>query len=164
MIEVVEKRPRGAGWKEVPPPVPPMPGTRHHSWWVNGPLVVGSALVDAELPGGDGAVGPQWQVSVSCDRRRPGRTELRRTLKAFGMAHAEEDNHHPGIARHYWLPVDPARRGLCECKVTETTIVEPDGYRWTNPTDGACRGCELTALTGKPCTLHRAALTTGGAE
>jgi hypothetical protein len=37
----------------------------------------------------------------------------------------------------------------------EATIVEADGYRYTNPHDPAeCRGCDFERLTGKPCPLH----------
>ena len=73
------------------------------------------------------------------------------------MLDAEQDNHHPGGACHFFQPVDPARRRDCECKVTEVVVTEPDGYQWTNPSDGPCRGCELGKLIpSKPCPLHPA--------
>ncbi|MDQ3276599.1 MAG: hypothetical protein M3Q39_16610 [Actinomycetota bacterium] len=53
------------------------------------------------------------------------------------------------------LPVDPDRRVDCECKLDEQTIVEADGYQWTTPADGPCRGCEFELTIGKPCTIHR---------
>lgn len=116
-----------------------------------------SSLIKAELPDRSG-IGLQWLVSVSrAAGRRPAPVDLRRALRAFGMQDAEEDNHHPGNARHFFLVVDPAHRVTCECKVDEETVVEPDGYRWQNSREpGACRGCELTAITGRPCPIHAA--------
>ncbi len=71
------------------------------------------------------------------------------------MVGAEEDNHHPGNARHFWRPLDPSHRVDCECKEDEVLVTDADGYRWTNPQDGEpCRGCDFESLTGKPCPLH----------
>ena len=126
-------------------------------------VVVLSAIEEAEYPDGSGQSGLQWHVSLTGrdDFFRPVRaTELQLDVvrRAFDMVEAEEDNHQPGKARNLWLPVDPARRVDCECKTTEVTITEPDGYQWTNPTDGTCRGCELErALPGRPCPIHTAA-------
>ena len=50
--------------------------------------------------------------------------------------------------------VDEAHRVGCECAEDERVVVEPDGYTWTTPHDGPCRGCELRVLTGKACPLH----------
>lgn len=132
------------------------------SVYERGPVRVISALEVAEYPDGSGESGPQWHVSISRGGRRPKPKEVARALRAFGLVGAEEDNHHPGNARHFWLPVDPGRRVDCECKVTEETIVEPDGYRWTNPRpgDGPCRGCEIGPLTGRPCPVHGTATLT----
>jgi hypothetical protein len=131
------------------------------SLWQNGTTFVLSTLVDAELPDRSGR-GLQWHLSVTRRKRgdlhrqpeRPEPEDVRRARRAFGLAETEEDNHHPGVARHFWMPVDPAKRVECECKTDETTVVEGDGYRWTNPKEGPCRGCELAALTGTPCTVH----------
>lgn len=153
-----EKRPSGAGWRELTRmPALPTP-TLAVSWWTDRVVVVCSALEDADYPTGQGS-GPQWHVSISLVSRtealaRPGRAEVRRVLKAFALVGAEEDNHHPGRARHFWRPVDPAQRVDCECKSTETLVTEGDGYRWTNPNDGPCRGCEIARLTNVPCSLH----------
>lgn len=144
-----ELRPKGTGWRE---------GVRirdvglvfHH-----GDITVISSLVDAEYPDGNGT-GPQWHVSLSFKGKRPKEHHVRRALRAFGMVGAEEDNHHPGVARHFWRPVDPTRRVDCQCKEDEDVIVEPDGYTWTNPNDGSpCRGCELQKLLPhRRCPLH----------
>jgi hypothetical protein len=125
------------------------------SRWTDGRIVVISALEMAESPV-DGTPVPQWHVSISSAGRRPKPHELRRALHAFGMVGTEEDNHHPGIARHFWLPVDPAHRTSCQCKVDEDVIVEPGDYAWTNPKlgEGECRGCEYQRLAGKPCPIH----------
>ena len=71
------------------------------------------------------------------------------------MVGTEEDNHHPGNARHFWLPLDPTKRVDCECKSDEAVITEPDGYQWTNPhNESECRGCASASLYGRPCPLH----------
>jgi hypothetical protein len=123
-----------------------------------GPLCVISGLEVAELPDGTGT-GPQWHVSVSRANGRPTDDDMRIVLRDFELVGAEEDNHHPGVARHFWMPVDPAHRVDCECKIEEETIVEPDGYRWTNPRagEGACRGCELELMVGQRCPIHATA-------
>lgn len=129
------------------------------SWsvWKRGGILVISALEDAEAPDGSKEVIPQWHLSMSAGPgKRCSDDDARATLACFWMSGAEEDNHHPGAARHYWMPLDPKRRVDCECKVDEVTITEPDGYRWTNPVDGDCRGCELSAATKgeRPCSIH----------
>jgi hypothetical protein len=125
-----------------------------------GHVVVVSSLDLASLPDGSGQEGLQWHVSISFNRKRVKDNLVRMVLREFGMVGAEEDNHHPGLARHFWIPVDPTRRVDCECKTTETVIVERDGYPWTNPTPDsgeACRGCEW-ARSGlgkaRPCSVH----------
>lgn len=59
------------------------------------------------------------------------------------------------------MPVDPARRVDCECKVTEQVVTDPDGYKWSTPTDEtACHGCDYERLMrsefgiDKPCPIH----------
>ena len=126
-----------------------------------GKLVVVSSLDMAALPDGSGETGPQWHVSLSLKAHRPKDNLVRAVLRDFDMVGAEEDNHHPGNARHFWIPCDPARRVDCECKATETVVVELDGYTWTNPTPESgegCRGCEWAAGLGrgKPCPVHGA--------
>lgn len=152
MTKPLMERLPGPGWARLPTP-PGLSGST--SAWSDGRAAVISSLVDAKAPDATEDIIPQWHISVTERGKRPSERVLRRALRAFGMSDAEEDNHHPGNARHFWLPVDPARRTGCECKVTETTEREPDGYTWTNPTDGPCRGCELERALGKPCPLHR---------
>lgn len=151
--ELREMRPReGANdWIELV--CPPSVEGLFKSAWVSGPLFAISSLVVADLPSGKG-LGLQWHLSVSHKGKRPTDKELRRALRAFGMVGAEEDNHHPGVARHFWRPVDVEHRVDCECKATEAVVVEPDGYRWTNPTDSECRGCQWAAAVGRVCPLH----------
>lgn len=151
--EARELRPRGAGWVEDREAARVVRGTVAVSVWRSGSLSVVSSLVLADLPRG-GGVGPQWHVSVSDGGARPRRDSVRRALAAFKMLGAEEDNHLPGRARHFWRPLDPAERIDCECKVTEVAVVEPDGHRWSNRREGPCRGCEGTVFTGIPCPLH----------
>lgn len=122
----------------------------------NGVTVI-SVLELAEAPDGRGDSIPQWHISISRLGKRPSDRHVRRVLRDFGLLGAEEDNHHPGAVRSFWLPVDPSRRVECQCKTDEDVIVERDGYRWTNPREGegACRGCELERMMGKPCSIHR---------
>lgn len=83
-------------------------------------------------------------------------SELLRVRRDFGMLDAEEDNHHPGRARHLMMPDDPRYRVSCECKADEAVIVT-DGYVWTNPKDATpstCQGCEYEGISGRPCPIH----------
>ena len=149
-----DRRPRGGGWSEttVAPSVKAQaPITRG---WTYGKISVLSSIVDAELPDGAG-VGPQRHISITRAGRRPSESDVRKALRSFGMVGTEEDNHHQGAARHFWLPCDPAHRVDCQCKVDEKNVVEPDGYRWTTSLDESqCRGCEFQRMTGKVCSMH----------
>jgi hypothetical protein len=155
-----ELLPRTHGWVEIPTgDMLERLGFRAIavSAWQRGPACVISALELAEYPDGNG-FGPTWHVSVSRLGKRPKWHDVRGALRAFGIVtEAEEDNHHPGSARHFWVPLDPARRAECQCNVDEAVVVDRDGYVWTNPKDGSCRGCEFTRLTGKACPLHQEA-------
>jgi hypothetical protein len=124
------------------------------SAWRSRSVCVVSSLQEAEAPDGRGDVILQWLVTISDSGKRPGPKHVRRALRAFGMLGADLDNHHPGNAQHFWMPVDPARRVACECKTDETLIRDPDGYAWTNPVDGPCRGCEIAPIVGRPCPIH----------
>lgn len=164
---LLPRTPLGLGWRRVGATRDPQKGAPLFGWrhLPSGTQVL-SSLVIAELPRG-GAVGPQWHVSV-VDRSaeipaRPTAAQLRLARCAFDVLTAEEDNHHPGAARQFWVPVDPRERRDCECKTTEVQVVEADGYRWSNDPD-TCRGCELERgmrLVGetRPCPIH--ACTTG---
>jgi len=117
--------PRAPGWVRA---------ERSPRWqaWRRGRFLALSTLDEMELPDGSGRTGPTWLVSISRrGTRRPTDEECRRVLSAFGLAGAAEDNHENGIARKFWMPVDPAERRACECKETEEQVVEPDGYTWS---------------------------------
>src|SRR4029077_12117474 len=141
-----------------PPPhwdrLPPDRRLRYeHEVWGYGPLRVISEVMDMEAPDGSGDVIPQWHISISRKGERCDDHDVGRVLRAFEMEGAEEDNHHPGVARHFFLTVDPARRVACECKADEAVVVDPDGYRWSNdPKD--CRGCEFQRISGRACPIH----------
>lgn len=67
----------------------------------------------------------------------------------------DEDNHHPGAARHLFCPLEERYRNACECKTKEIVITEPDGYRWTTEEGREeCRGCWYQRRFGMPCTIH----------
>lgn len=135
------------------------------SAWMRRGLFMISALELADAPDGGGDVIEQWHVSMSkrnhandIASKRPTDEECRQALACLGLTGAEEDNHHPGVARHFWMPVDPARRVDCECKTDETTHVAPDGYRWTSPIND-CSGCAYRELmreqnVSAPCPIH----------
>lgn len=157
MTEQRERQPSGREWQPRPVPQAALAAEPLAvSCWASGPIFVISSLVDAELPDGSGT-GLQWQLSLSLHGKRPKPHHVRRTLRAFGIVGAEQDNHHPGVALHFWVPLDPSARVECQCKSDEDVIVEPDGYTWTNPKEGECRGCELERISGKRCPLHGSA-------
>ncbi len=154
-----EKRPAGREWLELAVPAPIwMNRPIFASRWQRGSIIAISTLVVVELPGTKGESGPTWHVSITRAGKRPKPGDVALALTAFDMAEAEEDNHPPGKARSFFLPVDPAYRGICECKETEDQITEPDGYTWSNPSVDAvepCRGCWLAqAIRGRRCPIH----------
>lgn len=128
-----ERRPfANGGWREYAAPPAVAKDGPASAWRRKGLLVVSSFSKKVDAPDGSGEAIPQWMLSISVwdGTRRATDEEVRQTLVCFGMTEAEEDNHFPGIARMHFLVVDPARRVDCECKSDETTVVEPDGYRW----------------------------------
>lgn len=81
----------------------------------------------------------QWLVAISAGDWRASDSDVERVLRDFGMSAAEEDNHRPGRIRSFFLLCEPraGEEGLqCECKETEETVVEPDGYRWQRERGG----------------------------
>ena len=160
-----ERRPtKTSGWREArqwSPPAEMRRSTISISAWLRREVFFISALELAEAPDQQGDAIPQWHVSIS-QRLIGGSGSIRatdhqvaQTLACLGLQRAEEDNHHPGIARHFWLPVDATRRVECECKTTETVITEEDGYTYSEK-HGTCAGCELEVTTGQPCARHSA--------
>lgn len=151
-----ERRPTSRDWRESPVPAA-IPRDEYYvsgSRWQRGTVVVISTLVLCDLPRSNGLVGPTWHASISRLGKRPRPRDVEHFKRDFGLVGAEEDNHHPGAARHYFMPIDPAYRVGCECKIDEDIITEPGGYQWTNPKVGECRGCEFERLRGWPCPLH----------
>jgi hypothetical protein len=141
---------------------------RQSRWQSHDGLIVVSSLDHAYLPGsGDPPkVGPQWLVSVSVrgQQRRCTPEEAQRVADCFAMPAFDEDNHHPGVARHLWCPIDARYQQACECKLNEVTVTDGD-YSWTTE-DGACRGCEYELLSGlsgrlQPCPIHRPVVARG---
>jgi hypothetical protein len=155
-VELASKhpRPRAATWSRLRPFE--RDGIIVGAYYRHGRLIVISSRVIADYPTGRG-MGLQDHVSVSVFgiERRANAREAGLTCLAFGMSDAEEDNHEPGRARHFWRPVDPAHRVACECKTDEEQIVEPDGHVWSNPVDGPCRGCSFELMSGRPCPIHK---------
>lgn len=142
------------GWRERPvPPIARSPRTISISCWERRGMTVISELCFASSPDGIGTC-LQWKVSVRGSQGRPTKKELKTARRDFKLDGWEEDNHLPGDARHFWLVVDPYRRAPCVCKDDEVLVTDPDGYQWTTPRGGPCRGCAVERVTGRPCTLH----------
>jgi hypothetical protein len=141
------KRPTGSKWQLLSP-------FQNGGAWERRGVRVLSTIDQAKLPRTD-LIGPQWHVSISNGGKfRPMQAEVDRALQDFNMVGAEEDNHHPGVARHFWMPIDPAFRVDCECKEDEVLVTERDGYKWTNDPK-ACRGCELARkVPARTCPIH----------
>jgi hypothetical protein len=150
-----ERHPSGQGWIRSAVPDVLRVGNEHISAWRYGRILVMSQLAEMKMPQSE-VVGPTWLVSVSRSGRRPSASDVRKVRRCFDMRSAEIDNHHPGCAVNLFLPVDPRYRVDCECKDDEVTITEADGYTWTTPKDGECRGCELERMLGqaRPCPIH----------
>lgn len=150
----------------TPRPMPDPSGPWATRAWLHrrAPLVVVTSVGMANAPDGSGDVIAQWHLSIAGrvvgpDNRpfpvRASAVELAHMVATFGLDDYEIDNHHPGAAQHLWIPKDPTRRVDCECKSDELIIVEPDGYTWTTPTDGPCRGCQFERTPmGRPCPIH----------
>lgn len=101
--------------------------------WRSGTLIAlsGYELSEKKLPSGVELLLPHFHVSVSDGGRRASDDAVRSVLADFDMEGADEDNHLSGNARHFWIVADGRKRETpCECKATEETIVEPDGYQW----------------------------------
>lgn len=138
-----EKRPSGTSWQEMEAPAQLRRDSIAISAWSNGPFIVVSSLITTRHHGGN--VGPEWLISISRRKRRSKRCknrEVRRLLRDFAMWPCEEDNHELGIARKFWLPVDPSERGVCECKTDEEQVVESDGYTWSRKRNQSVEGGE----------------------
>lgn len=59
----------------------------------------------------------EWVVSFSkSSRERLSNVEIAQCLKEFDASDFYEDNHEPGIARKFWLPVEYQYRTACPCK------------------------------------------------
>lgn len=122
--------PSWKGWKRqpAPPGLPLQDGGE--IWRLRGRVLAISSLIYAEFRDG-----MHWQylVSISYAGGRASDFVCRRVLADFGIPTAEEDNHESGVARKFWRLIDiaPDEPQLCECKETEETIVEPDGYTYT---------------------------------
>lgn len=100
----------------------------HH--WANGTIVALASWYAGVASHHTKIVVPTRHLSISDGGRRASDDVIRGVLADFDFEGAEEDNHSPGLARHFWLDDGRALQPECECKSTEETIVEPDGYRW----------------------------------
>lgn len=98
--------------------------------WTNGTIVACAARHAAVESHTSKLLVPSFCVSISDNGHRPSNDVIRSVLADFGLEGAEEDNHLPGVARHFWLDEGRDVQPECECKKTEETIVEPDGYCW----------------------------------
>lgn len=144
------KAPRGPGWVEWPgtADAPLAPGARRFIR-IDGPLGI-QAVSSVDHVANDSGDEPgghlEWHVSLTRLRRAPEgyvpehatEDDVAFAIDAFRMRGCMEDNHaradgSAGVARNFWLAIDPAKRRDCECKTTEIVIVEPDGFTYTRP-------------------------------
>jgi hypothetical protein len=134
------KTPAGSGWVDCgESPTESISGYEGRIWFFTEREIVAISSVEVVKNAGD--KGPEYHLSISKNGHRCSRNEARFVLKCFGMTDAEEDNHVPGgFVRNYWLPVaDPLIGKDCECKATETAIVEDGGefiWRGANANQG----------------------------
>ena len=162
-----ERQPLRGRWDRVrsdPRPLLAVHGclvVEHFSAWRLGKVLALSSWQMAEAPDNPAETVPHWLVSVSENGGRPSDRSTQRVRIDFALEGALEDNHHPGIARHLWMPEDPARRGQCHCQTDETVVTEPDGYQWSQDPK-RCRGCELEPLTGRACPIPPRRVSAGG--
>lgn len=105
--------------------------------WMNGDIVACASRHAAVESHTTKLMVPSVHVSVSVRGRRPSDEAVRGVLADFGIEGSEEDNHSAGVARHFWLDEGRKVQPECECKATEETVVEPDGYRWQRPRGAA---------------------------
>lgn len=125
MTDPQRRIPQGFGWNIV--------GIEaDYTAWQSGFICALSSIVylhDEEKP-------PHWEWLISFSkngRSRLSDKEIKIALKAFDAQEFEEDNHEPGIARKFWLSVDPKYRKPCDCK-DEMVITEGD-YRYSQKKD-----------------------------
>lgn len=98
--------------------------------WVNGDIIACASRHSGIESKHSKLIVPCFHVSISQGGCRAGDDTIRSVLADFGLEGAEEDNHSSGKARHFWLDEGRVVQPECECKRTEETVIEPDGYRW----------------------------------
>jgi hypothetical protein len=123
-----KRPPAWANWVDFGPF--PAPGDPFRHAWRRGRITVLSTLAWTIFLGEE-----MWHYMISVSARGNYATddEVKRALRDFDMAPADEDNHESGAGvRKWFLPCSwkPGDPSVCECKATEQTIVEPTGYKW----------------------------------
>lgn len=98
--------------------------------WVNGSIIACASRHAAVESHHSKLIVPSFHLSISDSGHRASDDVIRGVLADFNLEGAEEDNHQSGVARHFWLDEGRSVQPECECKRTEETVVEPDGYRW----------------------------------
>lgn len=127
MIDQKVLQPKGDMWQALRSYI--HDGTLVHRW-INGTIVACVSRHAAVESKTSKLLRTQFHLSISNGGGRASDDVVRGVLADFNMEGAEEDNHLSGIARHFWLDEGRAVQPECECKLSEETIVEPDGYRW----------------------------------
>ena len=98
--------------------------------WVNGTIIACASRHAAVESKTSKLLVPSFHLSISNSGQRASDDVIRGVLADFMLEGAEEDNHSSGVARHFWLDEGRSVQPECECKKTEETVIEPDGYRW----------------------------------
>lgn len=130
------KRPKSGNWiQRVPDPRCPFPHLLFDS--VRGARVMSSCdrILGEDTPSGKPRL--EFHVSISFLGGRAGRELVDQVLREFEMVGASEDNHQGprGIARNFWLPVDPEEKAGCPCEAEEPVHDEGNDYRWREAPD-----------------------------
>lgn len=129
------RRPTGGGWQDCGDIRVQMRSAYPVSmWWhEEHQLKVFSAVEVAYDGPGSIEKGPEYHLSMSkaLPTGEPSRCSLAEAmwvLAQFGLDGWEEDNHVPnGVVRNFWRPIAENLVGIeCECKETETLVVEGD--------------------------------------
>ncbi|GAB1836995.1 hypothetical protein U2261_19075 [Achromobacter xylosoxidans] len=136
------KRPKGAGWTEVPRSAIPARilafGFPIAAWLheASGLYVLSAVEVAVPEPG-EPALGPEYHLSVSLSGERCSAADAAWVLDEFDLIDAKEDNHVPsGRVRNFWRPVADRWAGYeCPCQENEPAMREDKGdFVWRGVT------------------------------
>lgn len=102
---------------------------------ISGAQVI-SDIVEIPPPEGKGL---EYHISVAhmtpSGAVRPDQLQIDAMLRDFDMPAEGEDNHMPGVARHFWQPVHRPDEAQCHCFDNEKPHDEGGGFIWRDLPD-----------------------------